>query len=82
VEPALIVSNFQDVEEQRLVARMMQTDLAVDMDDDEVSAAITDVVKKIKMSSIKTKLDNEYDMTKIQELIKARKNIERFKLLL
>jgi DNA primase len=82
VEPALIVSNFQDVEEQRLVAGMMQTDLAVDMDDDEVSAAITDVVKKIKLSSIKTKLDNEYDMTKIQELIKARKNIERFKLLL
>ena len=77
MEPAIVVNTFQDVEEQRLVASMLQTDLSIDMTEEEISGAITDVVKKIKLASIKKHLESENDITKVQQLIKDRKKIEK-----
>ena len=82
VEPAVVVNTFQDVEEQRLVAGMLQTDLAIDMTEEEIGNAITEVVKKIKLASIKKQLESENDMMKVQQLIKDRKKIEKFKVIL
>ena len=82
VTPAVIVNTFQDLEEQRLVAGMLQTDLAVDMSEDEVNSAITDVVRKVKLSSIKKQIETETDIQKVQQLIKDRKKIEKFKVVL
>ena len=82
VEPAVVVNTFQDVEEQRLVAGMLQTDLAIDMTEEEIGNAITEVVKKIKLASIKTQLESENDMMKVQQLIKDRKKIEKFTVIL
>lgn len=79
VEPAVIVNTFQDVEEQRLVAGMLQTDLSIDMSEEEIGGAITDVVRKIKLASIKKQLENENDMSIVQQLIKDRKKIEKFR---
>ncbi|MFR5029230.1 MAG: DNA primase, partial [Coprococcus sp.] len=79
---AVVVNTFQDVEEQRLVAGMLQTDLAIDMTEEEVGNAITEVVKKIKLASIKKQLESENDMMKVQQLIKDRKKIEKFKVIL
>lgn len=78
----MVVNTFQDVEEQRLVAGMLQTDLAIDMTEEEVGNAITEVVKKIKLASIKKQLESENDMMKVQQLIKDRKKIEKFKVIL
>jgi DNA primase len=78
----VVVNTFQDVEEQRLVAGMLQTDLAIDMTEEEVGNAITEVVKKIKLASIKKQLESENDMMKVQQLIKDRKKIEKFKVIL
>lgn len=63
----MVVNTFQDVEEQRLVAGMLQTDLAIDMTEEEVGNAITEVVKKIKLASIKKQLESENDMMKVQQ---------------
>ena len=82
VEPAVVVNTFQDVEEQRLVASMLQTDLSIDMTEDEISGAITDVVKKIKLASIKKHLESENDITKVQQLIKDRKKMEKFRVVI
>ena len=60
----------------------IQTDLSIDMSDEEVSGAITDVVKKIKLASIKKQLENENDITKVQQLIKDRKKIEKFRIII
>ena len=76
------MNTFQDVEEQRLVAGMLQTDLAIDMTEEEIGNAITEVVKKIKLASIKKQLESENDMMKVQQLIKDRKKIEKFKVIL
>ena len=78
----MVVNTFQDVEEQRLVAGMLQTDLAIDMTEEEIGNAITEVVKKIKLASIKKQLESENDMMKVQQLIKDRKKIEKFKVIL
>ena len=78
----MVVNTFQDVEEQRLVAGMLQTDLAIDMTEEEVGNAITEVGKKIKLASIKKQLESENDMMKVQQLIKDRKKIEKFKVIL
>ena len=61
---------------------MLQTDLAIDMSEEEVGNAITEVVKKIKLASIKKQLESENDMMKVQQLIKDRKKIEKFKVIL
>ena len=78
----MIVNTFQDLEEQRLVAGMLQTDLAVDMSEEEVNSAITDVVRKVKLSSIKKQIETETDIQRVQQLIKDRKKIEKFKVVL
>ena len=78
----MVVNTFQDVEEQRLEAGMLQTDLAIDMTEEEIGNAITEVVKKIKLASIKKQLESENDMMKVQQLIKDRKKIEKFKVIL
>ena len=40
------------------------------------------IVKKIKLASIKKQLESENDMMKVQQLIKDRKKIEKFKVIL
>ena len=39
-------------------------------------------MKKIKLASIKKQLESENDMMKVQQLIKDRKKIEKFKVIL
>ena len=52
------------------------------MTEEEISGAITDVVKKIKLASIKKHLESENDITKVQQLIKDRKKIEKFRVVI
>lgn len=82
VTPAIVVNTFQDVEEQRLVAEMLQTDLMIDMSEEEACNAVTEVVRKIKLASIKKQLEEENDMQRVQELIKERKKIEKIRVII
>ena len=61
------------------MAGMLQTDLSIDMTEEEISGAITDVVRKIKLASIKKQLESENDIAKVQQLIKDRKKMEKFR---
>lgn len=70
VNPAAIVNMFDDVEGQRLVASILQTELPIDMNSEEKERAINDVVKKTKMEKIDYELTkNPDDINKFQELI-------------
>lgn len=70
VTPAAIVNMFEDVERQKLVASMMQTELPFDTTDEEMERAINDVVRKTKMARIDYELTQcAGDMAKFQELI-------------
>lgn len=70
VNPAAIVNMFDDVEGQRLVASILQTELPIDMNPEEKERAINDVVRKTKMDRIDYELTkNPDDINKFQELI-------------
>lgn len=78
VKPAAIVDMFQDIEKQRLIASILQTELPYNISDDEREKAINDVVKRVKLAKI------DYDMSlcandvsKLQELIIRKAKIDK-----
>ncbi len=77
VEPAIIINLFESVEEQRIVASMLQTDLSIDMTNEEINSAITDVVRKIKLASIEEELLRTNDISRMQELIREKAGINK-----
>ncbi len=77
VEPASIVTTFESLEEQRLVAEMLQTNIGIDMTQEEINNAVTDVVKKIKLSSIEDKLAKTNNIGEMQNLIRAKADLTK-----
>ena len=78
VVPASIVNHFDDVEGQRLVAQIMQTELPFDISEDEKEKAINDVVKRTKMEMIDYELNqNSGDLSKFQELITRKSKVSK-----
>ncbi len=77
VEPASVNASFESVEEQRLVAGMLQTDMQIDMTPEEIDGAITDVVRKLKLARIEEQLKTTTDMALFQELIKEKANVAK-----
>lgn len=70
VKPAAIVNIFDDIEKQRLVATMLQTELPYETTSEERERAINDVVKKTKLARIDNDIANcATDMARLQELI-------------
>lgn len=82
VEPAIIINLFDSVEEQRLVAQMLQADLRIDMTSDEINSAITDVVKKLKLASIEDELLHTNDISRMQQLIREKANVSKLNITL
>lgn len=56
VNPAVLVSLFDDIEKQRLAAKMLQTELRYNMDRQEKEQAINEIVKKVKTIRINREL--------------------------
>lgn len=76
VKPAAIVDMFPDMDKQRLVASILQTELAFDMTLEEREKAVNDVVKRTKLAKIDYDMSMCMDdMAKLQELIKAKAKI-------
>lgn len=78
VKPAAIVDMFPDMDKQRLVASILQTELAFDMTLEEREKAVNDVVKRTKLAKIDYDMSMCMDdMTRLQELIKAKAKIAK-----
>lgn len=78
VNPAAIVNIFDDIEKQRLVASMLQTELAFDTTAEERERAINDVVKKTKIARIESELSTcGNDMARFQELITMKAKLSK-----
>ena len=70
VKPAVLLNSYDDIDNQKLIASIVQTELPFDMDDDERERAINDVVKKIKLARIDSEIATcANDMEKFQQLI-------------
>ena len=78
VKPAAILDKFDDVDKQRVVAGIMQTELPFEMDSDEEERAINDLVRKTKLSYIDWRLPQcVNDAADFQELIKMKAKISK-----
>ncbi|MBQ9608323.1 MAG: DNA primase [Lachnospiraceae bacterium] len=78
VKPAAILDKFDDVDKQRVVAGIMQTELPFEMDYEEEERAINDLVRKAKISYIDWKLPQcTNDVEKFQDLIKMKARISK-----
>lgn len=78
VKPAAIVDMFPDMDKQRLVASILQTELAFDMTLEEREKAVNDVVKRTKLAKIDYDMSMCMDdMARLQELIKAKAKIAK-----
>lgn len=58
VNPAAVVNLFEDIEKQRLAAKILQTELDFEISEDEKEQVINDLVKKVKMARIDYELAN------------------------
>lgn len=78
VKPAAIVDMFDDIDKQRLVAAMLQTELPFDMSQEDKDRAINDIVRKTKLDSIDYGLSVcGDDMNRFQELVLQKARVSK-----
>ena len=78
VRPASVVDMFDDVDKQRMVATMLQTELPFETSSEERERALNDVVKKVKLDRIDRDLNaNSNDMAKFQALIMEKAKLSK-----
>ncbi|MBQ0043116.1 MAG: DNA primase [Lachnospiraceae bacterium] len=78
--PAAIISRFEDEEEQKEVTSLFSTTLPEINTTQEKQQAIKDILYKIKEFSFeKYREENGTDITKMQQLIEKKKQLEAFK---
>lgn len=71
--PAKIINYFQDVENQKMVAQMFQTDFQTSMNAEEKEKALNELIIRIKEYSIDHRMRNLTDMGQLQSLILEKK---------
>lgn len=78
VKPAAIVNMFDDIDKQRLVAEILQTELPFEMGIEEKERAINDVVRRTKKARIDYEFTQcEQDLNKFQELIRMKSEMSK-----
>ena len=78
IKPAIILNKFDDVDKQRLVATVLQTELPFEADVDEEERAINDLVRKVKLDFIDHTLPLcANDAAEFQRLIKMKAGLSK-----
>ena len=75
VNPALLINQYEDMEEEMRVASVLQTTLQIEPSPEDNSLIITEIVQKVKEESIKNQLAHLQDYSKLQDLISQRGQI-------
>ncbi len=70
---AKIISCFQDVESQKMVAQMFQTDFKTEMNREEREKALNELILHIKEYSIDSRMRNLTDVSELEALIQEKK---------
>lgn len=77
VYPAKIINQFVDVSEQKEIASIFNTTFKLAPSPEDNDKALTDVVKKVKLSSIDFEMSQSNDILKWQELIKEKASLQK-----
>lgn len=77
VMPAQAMNLFSELEEQKTVATILNTQLNMPLLPEDRSKALTDVVRKVKLAGIEAQINSSNDIAKWQELIKEKANLQK-----
>ncbi len=77
VNPARIMNQFTEVEEQKEVAALFNTHLQYEASLEDRGKVLTDVVKKIRLASLEDAMVHTSDILKWQELIGQKNKIQK-----
>jgi DNA primase len=72
VNPAILIHQYEDVEQQTMVASILQTSLKLEPSPDDNSKVITEVVQKVKTESIQYQMSHLSDISRLQEIMQVR----------
>ena len=80
INPAAIISTFDDGETQKKVASIFNRELAEELSDSERERALNQTVKKIKNNSLDIKSRSVTDVAQLQNIIKEQKEIQNIQI--
>ena len=80
VEPAMIISKFQNKEDQSLVAGLFNKELKAISRDTEQQKALNEVVRSIKKYSLDYRSRKVTDMKELQQLVLEKKKLQSLKI--
>lgn len=80
INPAAIISTFDDGETQKKVASIFNRELAEELNDSERERALNQTVKKIKKNSLDIKSRSVTDVAQLQNIIKEQKEIQNIQI--
>lgn len=80
INPAAIISTFDDGETQKKVASIFSRELAEELSDSERERALNQTVKKIKKNSLDIKSRSVTDVAQLQNIIKEQKEIQNIQI--
>lgn len=80
INPAAIISTFDDGETQKKAASIFNRELAEELSDSERERALNQTVKKIKKNSLDIKSRSVTDVAQLQNIIKEQKEIQNIQI--
>lgn len=80
VNPAAITTKFAEPEDQKEVAAIFNTHLSYEPEEEDRDKALTDVVKKVKLSSIEDEMSHTADIVRWQELLTQKSRIQKLEI--
>lgn len=75
VNPAAIINQYEEVEEQARAASVLQTTLRIEPSAEDNSMVITEIVRKVKEESLQYQLTHLQDYSKLQDIIQLKGQI-------
>ena len=78
VNPAKIISRFQEEEEQKEIAAIFNTHLKYGLSSEDEDKALSDVVRKVKLASIEDEMVHTSDIMRWQELLSLKNKMQKF----
>lgn len=75
VNPAFLINQYENAEEQSNVAAILQTSLKLEPSQEDNSKVITEIVQKVKTESIQYQMAHLKDIGKLQEIMQVRGQI-------
>ena len=78
MNPAKIISRFQEEEEQKEIAAIFNTHLKYGLSSEDEDKALSDVVRKVKLASIEDEMVHTSDIMRWQELLSLKNKMQKF----